>query len=227
MSRNIIKLQAGDILLLPVYYYSQPYKTLSDVIDFSADFLIDTIENSLEKLIGKQATSMLKQIIPQDIDSDEITTSIVRKAMEITDVKYIHQEIYLQNGWTLSAHMNGVKLIKYKPSALQKFDIYRFNDADEKRIIDSVEKYWNLPFDYSSQAISRVQELLSLPMRTVFGVEDLEDKIEGFLDYDNEENVSSGELCARILDEAGIKMGNSLEYISPQDLSEISHARLL
>jgi|GEM_PF-2866271 len=59
IERSIVKLQTGDVLLLPIYYYSQPYKSLAEIVDFGVDFVLDTVKNSLEKLVGEKAANMI------------------------------------------------------------------------------------------------------------------------------------------------------------------------
>lgn len=221
--KNIVNLKTGDVLLLPIYYYSQPYKSLSSVVDFGADFIIENMQKQIQKLAGEKVANLIFGLIPKDIDSDKITSELVKKVTSLTNVRYIHAELYLENGWTLQAYTNGVKLTKYKPSAFQKFDVYRFKNVDEEGLISLVNKYWNLPFDYSSQVISAVQELIDLPMKKFFGFENLEEKTENFMRYDDPSKVSSGELCARMLKEAGAEIEGEIEYISPDDLSKMKN----
>ena len=226
IERSIVKLQTGDVLLLPIYYYSQPYKSLAEIVDFGVDFVLDTVKNALEKLVGEKAANMIMQIIPPEMDSEKITLAIVKKVLAITDVKYVHQEMYLQNGWVLSAQLNGVKLIKYKSTAIQNFDVARFEGIDKEKVLESVYKYWNLPYDYAGKAISTLTDFLSLPFKKLFGIEDLEGSVEGFLEYEDNSAFQSGSLCAKILKDAGVNI-DKVKYVSPDDLSKIDGVRII
>lgn len=60
-------------------------------------------------------------------------------------------------------------------------------------------------------------------MKKFFGFENLEEKTENFMRYDDPSKVSSGELCARMLKEAGAEIEGEIEYISPDDLSKMKN----
>ena len=223
MSRIVRKLHTGDILLVPTYYYFMPQRTMAKVIDFGQDFILETIEDNIKKMTGEEVYNQLQLLIPQDIKEEDIGIDIVKKVIKLTNQKYVHAEIYLKNGWSLQAFLNGTKLMKYKPSMYQKFDVCRFKGVDEGKILELVDEYWNLPYDYTGKAIQLVGTLLETPFKQIFGIENLEDKINDLIPYKNAKSVTAQSLIGRMLSQQNISFEQDLQTISLDDI--VNHER--
>lgn len=225
MSIKITKLETGDILLSPLYYYTAPYKFLESAVGIGAYTCKETIIKSIKTLIGENGYDLLTKYIPVDSSPDDVSVQSAKAIINFFGNKYIHSEIYLKNGWVLSAYTEGSKLVKYKPDSYAYFDVYRADGINKDTVLDLVDKYWNLPYDYTSTTINAIIEFISAPMKNLFGMQDVEDKIENFLPYDNKNKVMCSELVSRILEESGFKFNEKLEFISPSDLASFDGIR--
>ena len=208
------KLEPGDVLVLPTYYYSQPYKALKSQIEFKADQLLAAMIDYMKKVLGERVQGQILKLVPpaQDFISKAVAEQVVRLAQQ----EYIHAEIYLGRGWVLAGWFEGVKLVKYKPSVFQMFDVVRYEGLDKEKMFKAVDKYWNLPYDYASLGVNSIIELISA-FGNFVGYEDLEEKIEDWLPWDNPKAMMCSELVARMLMEGGVEFDKP-EFISPQDL---------
>ena len=220
---KLFKLEPGDVLLVPTYYYSMPYQQVQNQIEINAQKLLDGMIKQMEKFLGKQAKYQIMTLVPPT--AKYVSTEQAKQVVQICGQKYIHSELYLGRGWVISAGGDGTKLIKYQPSAFQVFDIVRFDGLDVQKTIAAVDKYWNLPYDYASLGINQIAELLGQFGKFV-GYEDLELKVEDFFHFDNPKAMICSELVQRLLQEGGVKF-DQFEFISPQDLADRADQRLL
>lgn len=140
---------------------------------------------------------------------DNFGNIVDKIATAVTGQKYLHAELYLGEGWVLSATVNGVRLNKYSTSTIIKnFDIHRATfDYDAEKIRTIVKDYHNLRYDFISLYLNIIDTISS-----IFGI-----KFQ--FPYDTKYMVICSELIARIYkDLYGIEFEG--EYTTPQDLTK-------
>ena len=220
---RIEKMEPGDVLLLPTYYYSQPYKALESQIEFKAEAALSSMVEYMKKVLGERVQNQIMTLVPPT--QKMISKAVAEQVVILSGQTYIHAELYLGKGWVLAGWFEGVKLIKYKPSAFQVFDVVRYKGLDKDKMLKAVDKYWNLPYDYQSLGINSIIEIVNA-LGNFVGYEDLEEKIEDWLPWDNPRAMICSELVARMLMEGGIQFKKP-EFISPQDLLEHPDQKLI
>ncbi len=72
-------------------------------------------------------------------------------------------------------------------------DVLRFEGVDAERMLKAVDKYWNLPYDYASLGLNSIAEIVGAFGKFV-GYEDLEEKVQDLLAYNNPKNMICSEL---------------------------------
>lgn len=221
---KIDKLQPGDVLLLPTYYYSEPYKALKNQIEFKAELFLEGMINYMKKILGETIQNAILSLVPPT--AEFVSSAVAKQVVRLAQQEYIHAELYLGKGWVLAAWLSGVKLLKYPPSHYQMVDVLRFEGVDAERMLKAVDKYWNLPYDYASLGLNSIAEIVGAFGKFV-GYEDLEEKVQDLLAYNNPKNMICSELVQRMLHEGGIEFDQPFEFISPQDLKEHPKAKLI
>jgi hypothetical protein len=108
---------------------------------------------------------------------------------------------------------NGSRFGKYDLSLLSNLTILRHKEpVDEAKMRNSIEKFWNNPYDYDSIMRNTLTEILNILY--------LEEVIENMWDKNTvKENICS-ELIARIYDDYGLKFTNKSEWTSPTDIMQ-------
>jgi len=146
---------------------------------------------------------------------------------KLIDNPYLHAELYIGNGYSIAAWLNGVHVVKYPLSTLMKFDIYRHKDdkaseAVKKVILEDFEAYLqkkptrflNKTYDFKTLFYNTIAELADLLK--------LEKVVERKANtMDTPDSFICSELVARIYNAAGYDLqtnDTSLEWISPSDL---------
>ncbi len=201
-----------------------PYNILKNQVEFNAQRILEGIVTYMRKVLGNQIQEAIMKLVPPT--AQFVSEQVAKEVVKLAGQEYIHQEIYLKNGWVLAAYGNGTKLVKYPPSQYHVFDVVRFEGVDKEKVLAAVDKYWNLPYDYTSLGLNTIAEIFGA-FGKFAGFEDLEDKVQGFLRYDNPNAMICSELVQRMLQEGGVKFDQPLEYISPSDLKDHLQARLL
>lgn len=128
----------------------------------------------------------------------------------LTGQKYLHAELYLGEGWVLSATVNGVKLNKYSTETLLKnFDIFRPKfEIDESVLLNQIKDNHNKRYDFISLYLNIIDTIGQM-----FGK-----KFE--FPYDTKFMLICSELIARIYEKMGATFHENVEYITPQDLAD-------
>lgn len=127
------------------------------------------------------------------------------------DYEYGHSEIYYGAGYGLGSMSNGSRFGQYDLSLLSNLTILRHKEnVDEPKMRNSIEKFWNNPYDYDSLMRNTLTEILNILY--------LEEIIEDMWDIDTpKENICS-EIIARIYDDYGLDFTDKEEWISPMDI---------
>lgn len=127
---------------------------------------------------------------------------------KLLDVKYMHVELYLGEGWVLSAQLNGIKLQKYSLEYISKnFDLFEPNFKFKKDIfIDYASSNFNKPYDWVSLFLNTVNTISE-----TFGI-----KFE--FPYNTKYALICSELIARFYEEQGYEFKKTSEFMTPQDL---------
>lgn len=126
----------------------------------------------------------------------------------LTGQEYVHCELYLGEGYVLTATPSGIRIGKYSTDTLlEYFDFYRPKfPIDEEGLKRSVREYHNSPYDFVSMYLGIVNTLFEL-----FGV-------ELKVPYDTKFAFMCSELVARIYEQMGVTFRKSPEFITPQNL---------
>lgn len=185
-----IKLEIGDVILIPT-----------------------TSKDGLYTILMKWQETQFKDNILLNLASKLFLNYLKSQ----TGHEYIHQELYLGNGWHMSQTGNGV--IVYKPS----LDIYQIShvyrsivEFDKKRFLEVAKTYHNKQYDYTSLILNSGITLFSL------NKEETEQEIEKTLKqmYDNPNQMICSELVQRIYEDIGIKIERHQEYVTPDDIQK-------
>lgn len=122
------------------------------------------------------------------------------------DNGYVHQEIYIGNGWCMSANLNGVYIQKLPLFLLDYQDVYQYDgEYDPVDIISEIQNLWNKPYDTVSgiiQAQSYFPQFYEITR-----------ELQDIVHYNTPENFSDQELVQRIYERIGIKLFKNQEYV--------------
>lgn len=135
--------------------------------------------------------------------------TIVEKILtSVSGQKYLHVELYLGEGWVISATVNGVKLTKYPlKNIVRDFEILRPKfEVPKDELISLIKDYHNKQYDFTSLFLNIIEEITE-----VFNV-----KFE--FPYNSEHRLICSELVARIYEDLGVSFKENSEFMSPQDL---------
>lgn len=135
--------------------------------------------------------------------------NIVEKLLtSLTGQEYLHVELYLGEGWSITATPNGIKLQKYDIDTIARyFDIFRPKiKIHKEKLIDEVKKHHNKPYDFTSLFLNIVEEISE-----IFSI-----KFE--TPYSSEYQLICSELVATIYEDLGIVFRERPEVMQPQDL---------
>lgn len=143
----------------------------------------------------------------------------------LTDQDYLHAEMYIGNGYIMASWLNGVHIAKYPISVLSKFDVFRHRNKRVKAVIrerikddlkafinGETTKYINKPYDLQSLILNSISEIV--------GIVANEEDFENSLNFDNPHAYICSEMIARIYADAGVKIKDNLEFISPDDIAK-------
>jgi|Wag4MinimDraft_13_1082653.scaffolds.fasta_scaffold00172_3 hypothetical protein len=135
-------------------------------------------------------------------------TIVENIATAVTGQQYLHVELYLGEGWIISATVNGVKLSKYPVrTIIDNFDIFRPKfDIDEDLLVSLVDEYHNKPYDFTSLYLNIIKEITK-----IFGV-DFE------FPYDTKFMLICSEMVSRIYESLGVSFHDKSEYVTPQEI---------
>jgi hypothetical protein len=155
-------------------------------------------------LLKKEKDIIHKYII------ENFGTMVENMLTGLTGQEYLHSELYLGEGWVLSATVNGVKLNKYSTDTLLKnFDIFRPQfKIDQTILLEQIKESHNKRYDFISLYLNVIDTIGQM-----FGK-----KFE--FPYDTNFMLICSELIARIYEKMGATFHESLEYITPQDLAD-------
>ncbi len=139
-------------------------------------------------------------------------TTIENILTSLTGQEYLHAELYLGEGWVLSATVNGIKLNKYSAqSLLDNFDIFRPKfKVDEQELVNQVKNHHNKRYDFVSLYLNIIDTISQL-----FGK-----KFQ--FPYDSKYMLICSEMISRIYEDMGISFHENSEYVTPQDLANSS-----
>lgn len=140
--------------------------------------------------------------------SDNFGNNVADLMTKLTGQEYLHSEMYLGEGWVITATPTAVHVHKYNTNMLVKnFDIFRPKfDVDEKTLINEVEDQHNKRYDWFS--------LYWNIASTITGMFGLELKAP----FDTKFAVICSELIVRIFEKMGVTFQERAEFMTPQDI---------
>ena len=153
----------------------------------------------------------------QPFNSSPVDWSVVAKLL---NHKYIHQELYVGNNYSLGQGGNGVHLNLLNIDVLSQVHVYRLIDPiPEEDMSSQIESFirhnFNKQYDWVSLILNGLTSVLSL------GSEWLEENIEGFENYSNYDKLICSELVARFYEEQfGLKIERKQEFVTPDDIAQ-------
>ncbi len=207
---NIYTLKQGDILLYDIYGQTEITKFL--------DKQQPEIQEYLKTLLSNVITTLVPNKILTFLQSKLFTSKITKRFIlfvlnKMLRGNYIHQEIYIGNGWCMSVNLHGVYISKLPLSLLSIQDIYSYDgEYNTKDIINEIQKLWNKPYD----VVSDVLQVSSYFPQFFEITRELQDIVH----YNTPENFSDQELVQRIYERIGIKLFKNQEYVDYKMLQE-------
>lgn len=189
MMKNI-KLEIGDVILIPT-----------------------TSKDGLYTILMKWQETQFKDNILLNLASKLFLNYLKSQ----TGHEYIHQELYLGNGWHMSQTGNGVMVYKPSLDMYQIGHVYRYiNDFDKNQFLKIAKMYHNKQYDYTSLILNAGIELFSL------NNEQVEQEMENTMKqmYDNPNQMICSELVQRVYEDLGIKIERWQEYVTPDDIQK-------
>ncbi len=143
-----------------------------------------------------------------------------RTVAQVMNHKYIHAELYVGNNYSLGQGGNGVHLNLLNIDVLTRVHVYRLVDQipqpEMKSQVESfVRRNFNKQYDWVSLVLNGLTSVLSL------GNDWLEQNIENFETYSNQDKLICSELVARFYEESfGLKVERKAEFVTPDDIAQ-------
>lgn len=223
MELKKFELQNGDVLLLPLENVFQYLGVTDDKEEFDDQIMF---------LIKYQVFPLLKKYVPDFQTKYKtfepfLTWQLQQSNGEVMEYfnsikgkfkyNYIHQELYIDGGWTFVGQMSGTEFRKINSKYISLFHVYRHRFQKPEKFKDVYLQFWNKKYDYLSLFMDSGIEIQT----QIFKLNEkmLEDIIGKF--YNTESELKCSELVQRVYDKQGYKdMWNKLEFVTPQDIQE-------
>lgn len=139
---------------------------------------------------------------------DNFGKNVANMVTKLTGQKYLHSEMYLEEGWVITATPNGVHLQKYDTETiLENFDIFRSkNEIDTAVLRKEIKKHHNKRYDWLSlywNIADTISSIFGLTLKAP---------------YDTKFAVICSELIARVYESLGLRFQERAEFITSQDI---------
>lgn len=185
----ISKIKPGSVILLPKENTQGVYTFLLDLINKQFG------DNAIAKVVAKLLLDQFSSILGH---------------------RYMHAELYLNNGFQMGAWFNGVHV--WKPS-LSYYSIAHIYEpkvpVDVAKLVEVAKKYKEAKYDFTSLVLNAVITVLSLGNE--INEQAFEEQFKKL--YVNENDLICSELISRIYQDLGYKIERESEYVTPDDIS--------
>jgi hypothetical protein len=200
----------GDVLLLLPLQAGDEDKwgnyNLAKYLTNVAGMLYQRLEES-----GKfDEDHTLMKIIKNVLTYDNIS-NLMGSLLQLIDMRYLHTEIYIGGGWTISALGIGVRLRKLSKVELAYYDVYRYKEQpiNEEEFLKICKKYWNKVYDSLSMSLNGFLML--------FGIKSIK---KAKFAYDTDNKIMCSEFGGRLYNEyTGKQIFNYPEHTIPDDFA--------
>lgn len=152
----------------------------------------------------------IMKIIKNVLTYDNIS-NLMESSLKLMNMRYLHTEIYLGGGWTISALGIGLRLRKLSKTQLAYYDVYRYKEQpiQEEPFLKVCKKHWNKEYDSLSMSLSGAL--------MIFGIKSIKDKK---FKYDSEDKVMCSEFGSRLYNEyTGLNIFGYPEHTIPDDFA--------